>query len=278
MSRTIDTGTDQLLARVEDRVGVITFNRPERRNALTPAMYPGIDAALTAMRDDDDVRCVMITGAGTAFCAGGDVKAMDESNKTGKGPRAEMSDEDRTADLQRRQRMVSLAIHEYPKPVVTAIPGAAAGAGLSMALAADLRIASPDALIVTAFSSIGASGDFGGSWFLSHLIGASRAKQLYFMSPRLSAEQARDLGIINEILDGPGSFEDQALQWCMDLAGRAPLALQAIKANINLAAHAGLAEALDHEAVNMVSTMRTQDHKEAAAAFVEKRTPVFKGV
>lgn len=277
MTRTIDTGTEHLLARVEDRVGVITINRPERRNALSQAMYGGIDAALTDMRDDDEVRCVMVTGAEGAFCAGGDVKAMNESHTTGTGFRAEMTPDERLADLQMRQRQVSLAIHEYPKPVVAAIPGPAAGAGLSIALAADMRIASPDALLVTAFSNIGASGDFGGSWFMTRLVGESKAKELYFRSPRLTADEAADLGLVNEVLRGDTSFEQQALEWCMDIAARAPLALAAIKENMNRAWLVDLGTALDAEAVNMTSTMRTTDHKEAVAAFVDKRTAVFRG-
>ncbi len=277
MARTIATGTDHLLARVEDRVGVITMNRPERRNALSHEMYSGIDLALADMRDDDEVRCVMVTGAQGAFCAGGDVKAMNESHTTGTGFRAEMTPEDRLADLQRRQRQVSLAMHEYPKPVVAAIPGAAAGAGLSIALAADLRIASPEALLVTAFASIGASGDFGGSWFLTRLVGESKAKELYFRSPRMTAAEAAELGLVNEVLAGDAPFEQQAMEWCMDIATRAPLALRAIKENMNRAWLVDLGTALDAEAENMTSTMRTKDHKEAVAAFVEKRTAVFKG-
>lgn len=277
MTRTIDTGTEHLLARVEDRVGVITINRPERRNALSPAMYSGIDTALTDMRNDDEVRCVMVTGAEGAFCAGGDVKAMNESHQTGTGFRAEMTREERLADLQQRQREVSLAMHEFPKPVIAAIPGAAAGAGLSIALAADLRIAAPEALLVTAFANIGASGDFGGSWFLTRLVGESKAKELYFRSPRLSADEAAELGLVNEVLRGDASFEQQAMEWCMDIATRAPLALSAIKENMNRAWLVDLGTALDAEAENMTATMRTKDHKEAVAAFVEKRTAVFTG-
>lgn len=276
MVRTIETGTDELQARVERGVAVLTFNRPERRNALTPAMYPAIDAALTAARDDADVRVVMVTGAGGAFCAGGDVKAMNQSHVTGRGARVEMTPDERIADLQRRQRMVSLAMHEFPKPVVAAIDGAAAGAGMSMAMAADLRIASPRALIVTAFSSIGASGDFGGSWFLTRLLGEAKAKELYFLSPRLGADQAAEIGLINEVIESD-DFAAAALDWCTGLAARAPLALTAIKENINRASLVDLAVALDAEAVNMTHTMRTDDHKEAAAAFVEKRDPVFRG-
>lgn len=276
MTQTIETGTEFMLGRVEDRVAVLTFNRPERRNALSSEMYDGIARALDVVRADDDIRVIMITGAGGAFCAGGDVKAMNESHVSGKGARVEMSSDDRVADLQRRQRMVSLALHEFPKPVVAAIPGAAAGAGMSIAMAADLRVASPKALIVTAFANVGASGDFGGSWFLNRLLGESKAKELYFRSPRVSADEALELGLVNAVLDGD-DFEQAALMWCADLAGQAPLAMARMKENLNRASDVDLATALDAEAENMVLTMATADHREAAAAFVEKRAPIFTG-
>jgi len=276
MTQTIETGTEFMLGRVQDRVAVLTFNRPERRNALSSEMYDGIARALDVVRADDDIRVIMITGAGGAFCAGGDVKAMNESHVSGKGARVEMSSDDRVADLQRRQRMVSLALHEFPKPVVAAIDGAAAGAGMSIAMAADLRVASPKALIVTAFANVGASGDFGGSWFLNRLLGESKAKELYFRSPRVSADEALELGLVNVVLDAD-DFEQAALMWCAELAGQAPLAVARMKENLNRASDVDLATALDAEAENMVLTMATADHREAAAAFVEKRTPVFTG-
>lgn len=277
MSRTIDTGTNDLLCRIEDRVGVLTFNRPERRNALSPAMYDAFDVALPALAADPEVRVVMLTGEGSAFCAGGDVKSMNESHQPGAtSSRATTSQIDRLHDLRFRQRTVSLALHEYPKPVVAALPGAAAGAGMSIAMAADMRVGSPNALIVTAFSSIGASGDFGGSWFLTRLLGEAKAKELYFRSPRVDAVEAARLGLINEILDGD-DFQAAALTWCAEIAERAPIALSAIKANVNRASLVDLGEALDAEAINMVTTMATADHREAVAAFVEKRTAIFKG-
>ncbi len=276
MSSTLETGTDDLLGRIEDRVAVLTFNRPDRRNALSSAMYKGFATALPQIAADDDVRVVMVTGAGGAFCAGGDVKAMNQSHVSGEGARATMSADERLADLQARQREVSLALHDFPKPVVAALPGAAAGAGLSIALAADLRIAAPSALLVTAFANVGASGDFGGSWFLNRLVGESKAKELYFRSPRLTAAEAERLGLVNEVLDDD-DFEAAALRWCNDLAVQAPLAISRMKENLNRASEVDLATALDAEAGNMIFTMSTADHREAAAAFVEKRTPVFRG-
>jgi 2-(1,2-epoxy-1,2-dihydrophenyl)acetyl-CoA isomerase len=275
--RSIDTGTDDLLAHVDGHLGIITFNRPERRNALSDAMYEGFDRALPVMAADPEVRVLVVTGAGGAFCAGGDVKGMNESHRTGT-PRPGRGGgfEDQVARLRHLQRSVSLAIHEFPKPVVAVLPGAAAGAGMSIALAADLRIASERAVVVTAFANVGASGDFGGSWFLTQLVGSAKAKELYFTSPRLTAREAADLGIVNQVLADEG-FDDAALEWCRRLAERAPVATRLMKENLNRAITCDLATALDAEAPNMVRSMSTADHREAAAAFVEKRAPHFTG-
>ncbi|MCB0967395.1 MAG: enoyl-CoA hydratase/isomerase family protein [Ilumatobacter sp.] len=277
MARTIDTGTDDLLARVEGHVGVIAFNRPERRNALSDAVYDGFDAALPVLAADPEVRVVLVTGSGGAFCAGGDVKQMNEANQAG-GERAGRPSglEDAVDHLRRLQRQVSLALHQFPKPVVAALPGAAAGAGLSIALAADIRLAAERAVLVTAFANVGASGDFGGSWFLTQLVGPAKARELYWTSPRLTAAEARDLGLVNQVLADDG-FDEAALDWCHDLATRAPIAQRLMKENLNRAMTCDLATALDAEAANMVRTMRTADHAEAALAFVEKRLPNFEG-
>ncbi len=274
--RHLDTGTDDLLAHVEGHVGVITFNRPDRRNALSTAMYLAFEKILPELSMDPDVRVLMVTGAGSAFCAGGDVKGMNEAHKTGSRDGQPEALDDRIAWLRHRQRSVSLALHNFPKPVVAAVPGAAAGAGLSIALAADLRLAAERALFVTAFANVGASGDFGGSWFLTQLVGTAKAKELYWTSPRLSADEALALGIVNQVLADDG-FAEAALAWCHDMASRAPIAARLMKENLNRAITSDLPTALDAEAANMVRAMQTADHREAAAAFVEKRTPNFIG-
>ncbi|MEM9614049.1 MAG: enoyl-CoA hydratase-related protein [Actinomycetota bacterium] len=278
MARQLETGTDDLLARVEGGVGVITLHRPKRRNALSTAMYGGFDTVLPRFLADDEVRVVMVTGTGTAFCAGGDVKQMDENNQSAaeSGGGGGLSVEETVAELRLRQRSVSLTLHRFPKPVVAALPGPAAGAGLSIALSADLRIAAERAILVTAFTSIGASGDFGGSWFLTRLVGQAKAKELYFWSPRLPASEAERLGIVNKVLPDE-DFEQHALDYCAELAARAPIGLRYAKENINRALDVDLASALDAEALAMRLSMSTDDHAEAAAAFVEKRPPVFHG-
>ena len=272
----IDTGTEDLLARIEGHVAVLSFNRPARRNALSDAMYEGFGSALPAIARNPQVRVVLLTGEGGAFCAGGDVKGMHERNSGGDPGSTPSSLEGRVAWLRSRQALVSLALRRLPQPVVAALPGAAAGAGLSMALAADLRVAAERAVIVTAFSNVGASGDFGTSWFLPRLVGESRAKELMFLSPRLTAAEARDLGIVNRVLPDDG-FTEAALGFCHELAERAPIALGYMKENVNRALGSTLAEALDAEAAAMIRTMATADHREAAAAFVEKRPPRFSG-
>lgn len=276
MTRELDTGTTDLLAHVDGHVGIITFNRPERRNALSDAMYAGFGAVLPELAADPDVRVVMVTGNGGAFCAGGDVKGMHESHQPGAAPRRGGTTEEGTNHLRGLQNQVSLALHQFPKPVVAAIPGAAAGAGMSIALACDIRLAAERALVVPAFANVGASGDFGGSWFLTQLVGTAKAKELYFTSPRLTAADARDLGIVNQVLPDD-DFEGAALEWCRSLADRAPIAMRYMKENLNRAIICDVETALDAEAANMVLSMGTADHREAAAAFVEKRTPKFTG-
>ena len=276
MPNNFDTGTTDLLAHVDGHVAVITFNRPDRRNALSDAMYAGFAQVLPMLAADDNVRVVMITGNGGAFCAGGDVKGMHESHQPGATPRRGGTIQSSTDHLRTIQKQVSLAIHRFPKPVIAALPGAAAGAGMSIALACDIRLAAERAIIVPAFANVGASGDFGGSWFLTQLVGAAKAKELYFTSPRLSAAEARDLGIVNQVMADDG-FDDAALAWCRSLADRAPIAMRYMKENLNRAVTSDIETALDAEAANMVLSMGTSDHREAAAAFVEKRTPNFTG-
>lgn len=271
---TIDTGTQDLLGRIEGHVAVLSFNRPDRRNALSEGVYAGFERALPQVAANSDVRVLMVTGEGGAFCAGGDVKGMNERNKSAGSGGGSL--EERIEGLRHRQNLVSLAMRKLPQPVVAALPGAAAGAGLSIALAADVRIAAERAIVMTAFANVGASGDFGTSWFLPRLVGEARAKHLMFTTPRLTARQAEEMGIVNVVLPDE-NFAATALEWCHDLAGRAPIALRYMKENINRSMDVSLQAALDAEAVAMVRTMGTTDHREAAAAFVEKRSPRFSG-
>lgn len=273
MLRTIETGTDELLAHVDEGVAVITFNRPETRNALSGAMLTGLGRILPDLADDPEVRVLMVTGAGGAFCSGGDIRAYSEGRAREDRP---VGFDGQVSRLQRLHRQVPLALHRMPKPVVAALSGAAAGAGLSIALAADVRLAAERAILVPAFAALGVSGDLGGSWFLTNLVGMSRAKELYWGSPRLSSSEALKLGLVNRVL-ADDDFEQAALSYCRDLASRAPIALRLMKENIDRATTCDLDVALDAEATNMVRTLSSADLREGAAAFLEKRPPAFRG-
>jgi 2-(1,2-epoxy-1,2-dihydrophenyl)acetyl-CoA isomerase len=266
----LDTGTDELLARVEDGVAVLTLNRPERRNALTEPMLTALAATLRTVEADDDVGCVVLTGAGGAFCAGGDVKAMAEGDGTARPFDARVQRQ-RTS-----HRETSGRLHRMPKPTIAALPGAAAGAGLALALACDLRYAAQGAVLTTAFARVGFAGDYGGTWFLTRLLGPAKARELYFFSERLDAAQALELGLVNGVV-APDALEDEVLDRARRLAAGPRIALAYMKENLNRALTAPLEELLDLEATHHLHTGTTEDHREAARAFVEKRQPGFRG-
>ncbi len=270
----LETGTEHLLVRQEGRVAVVSFNRPEARNALSSEMYEGFNRVLPAIASDPGIGCMLLTGEGGAFCAGGDVKSM--ASRKAPGASGGQTVEDRIDDLRFRQEQVSLAIHELPKPVIASLPGAAAGAGLSIALAADMRIMADSAFMTTAFAKVGFSGDFGGSWYLTQLLGTARAKELYFTARRVAAEEALELGLTNRVAPA-AELTEQALAFANEIASGPPIAHRLMKENLNRALQHELKECLAAEAVAMTRAGQTEDHKEAAKAFVEKRTPTFKG-
>lgn len=273
-SRRVDTGTDFVLAEVEDGVLTVTLNRPERRNALSPVMFDGLERALDDAETAADVACVVLTGAGGAFCAGGDVKAMAESHGSG-GPGGGVD-----AAIHRQRlwhRATSARLYEMPKPVVASLPGAAAGAGLALALACDLRIAAERAILLTAFANVGFSGDFGGSFFMTQLVGAAKARELYYLSERIPAREAERLGLVNRVVPDE-KLAAETRELAARLARGPGVAYRYMKENIARAASGGaLYECLDAEATHHVHTGLTEDHRNAVRAFVEKRTPVFRG-
>jgi len=268
--------TDQLLETFEGGVATLTMNRPEARNALTGEMQAALTAAIHRVAADPHVRAVVLTGAGAAFCAGGDVKgfAADTSRGASSGGGG-FNMEGRTHGLRSAMDVVRI-LHEMPKPTLAVIPGPAAGAGLSLALACDLRIAANDAKLTTAFSKVGLAGDYGGSYFLTHLVGAAKARELYFTADVITGAEALALGIVNKAVPA-----DQLAQVAGDyaryLAGLPTVAIGYMKRNLNTAQHATLSEVLDVEAIHMVRTMMTEDHKAASQAFVQKAKPVFAG-
>ncbi len=262
--------TDQLIETFEDGIATLTMNRPEARNALTGELLAALSAAAPRLAMDPKVRLVVITGAGGAFCAGGDVKGFVA------GPAGDAPTFDQRVNGLRNGMDLSRWLHEMPKPTLAVIPGAAAGAGLSIALACDFRIASEDAKMTTAFSKIGASGDYGGSYFLSKLVGPAKARELYFTADVITGAEAARLGVVNRAVPA-SELAAEAAALARRLADLPTVAIGYMKKNLAVAEHGTLSETMDSEAIHMVRTMQTEDHKAASLAFVEKRPPVFRG-
>jgi len=270
---TIDTGTQELLASKENGVGILTMNRPEARNAMSGEMNAAMQEMLAQFETDTEVRCVVLTGAGKGFCAGGDVKGMAASGDGTVGTNTI----DSAIHRQRvHQRATSGKLFKMPKPTIASLPGAAAGAGLSYALACDLRIMASNAILTTAFARVGFSGDYGGSYFMTQLIGSAKARELYYLSERVSAEEALSLGLTNWICE-PEELEEKTMEIALRLANGPSVAYRYMKENLNRAMSGEVDDCLDLEATHHIHCGQTEDHRNATKAFVEKKEPVFKG-
>ena len=191
----IDTGTTELLCSVRDGVALITLNRPEARNAMSDKLTPALRTQIRERGEDAGVGAILITGAGTAFCSGGDVKGMG-----GRGPRGQMTFEERLSDLRWRQAALTGALVAVRKPTIAALPGAAAGAGLAIALACDIRIAAQSAFVSTGYAKVGLSGDYGIAWLLTRAVGSARARELMFTAERVDAERCERIGLVNRVV------------------------------------------------------------------------------
>ncbi|MCR9279904.1 MAG: enoyl-CoA hydratase [Pseudomonadaceae bacterium] len=271
---TVDTQTNDLLADLSDGVLTLTLNRPEARNAMTGEMNEALAQALAAAEFDPDVRCIVLTGAGKGFCAGGDVKGMA---KSGDGTVGNNTIDGKIHQQRVTQRATAGKLYSMPKPTLAALPGAAAGAGLGLALACDLRIMVSSAVITTAFARVGFSGDYGGSFFLTQLVGTAKAREMYFLSDRVSASEAERLGIVNWVCE-PEELASKTAEIASRLANGPTVAYRYMKENLNRALSSGdLNDCMDLEATHHVHCGQTEDHRNATKAFVEKREPVFVG-
>ncbi len=272
-ARDIDTGTGDLLATLEEGVLTLTLNRPEARNAMSRAMVDALADRLAWAETEPSVKCVVLTGAGKGFCAGGDVKGM--------AARGDGTVGDNTIDgaihLQRiKQRATAGKLFKMPKPTIASVPGAAAGAGLSLALACDLRIMSSAAIMTTAFARVGFSGDYGGTYFMTQLVGSAKARELYYLSDRVSADEALRLGLANWVC-GPDELAARTREIARRLAHGPTVAYRYMKENLNRAMAGEVDDCLDLEATHHIHCGQTEDHREATKAFVAKREPVFNG-
>ncbi|MGJ5034768.1 MULTISPECIES: enoyl-CoA hydratase-related protein [unclassified Bradyrhizobium] len=271
-SISIDTGTNELLCSVRDRVAIITLNRPEARNSLSDHLTPALRRMIRQTGSDPDVGALLITGAGTAFCSGGDVKGMGTKSST-----RPMAYGDKVVGLMEGQRTLTGALVSLRKPTIAALPGPAAGAGLAIALACDIRIASESALMTTGYAKIALTGDYGISWLLTRLAGTARARELMYLSERIDARRCEAFGLVNRVVPD-ADLLSEAFVIARTLANGPAHAYAAIKDNLDLALSTDFVTSLDHEAKNMVMAAETAQHAEAVKAFIEKRAPDFRGI
>src|ERR1700732_5113802 len=191
---TIDTGTHELLCVIRDRVAIIALNRPQARNSLSDHLTPALRTMIRTCGENPEVGALLITGAGQAFCAGGNVKGMGAHRGKKK---LEMSFDEKVADLQERQRLLTGTLVSVRKPTIAALPGPAAGAGLAIAMACDIRIAAQSAFISTGYLRVGLSGDYGIAWLLTRLVGTARARELMFTAEKVDAARCERIGPVH---------------------------------------------------------------------------------
>jgi 2-(1,2-epoxy-1,2-dihydrophenyl)acetyl-CoA isomerase len=270
---TVNTGTSDLLATLDSGVLTLTLNRPEARNAMSRDMNEALQRQLAAAEVDPAVRCIVLTGAGKGFCAGGDVKGMAAA---GDGTVGALTIDQAIHRQRLNQRGTAGKLFKMPKPTIAALPGAAAGAGLALALACDLRVMSSTAILTTAFARVGFSGDYGGTYFLTQLVGTAKARELYFLSERIAADEALRLGLANWVC-APEDLAARTGEIALRLANGPTAAYRYMKENLNRALAGDVDDCMDLEATHHIHCGQTEDHREAARAFVDKREPVFQG-
>lgn len=261
-----------LLVEVKNRVGILTLNRPEKLNALTPAMGTAAVAALHEMAGNPDVGVVVLTGAGRGFCAGGDVSAMQRGDEVA-APGATL---EQRIDRIRKGHEWPWLLYTLPKVTIAVVNGPVAGAGLGLAMSCDLRIASGQARFGTAYARVGYGGDYGATWQLTRLVGQAKAKELFFLPDMITADEAHRIGLVNRVAPHDKLWEE-AMAVAERIAAGPLVSYRYMKANINLAATVDFRTLLDREAETQSRCGQTEDHQEGVRAFLEKRPPRFQG-
>jgi 2-(1,2-epoxy-1,2-dihydrophenyl)acetyl-CoA isomerase len=271
---------DLILLRIEDGVGILTLNRPDKLNAVSWELAEELARTFVALRENDEVRVIVLTGAGRAFCAGGDVDFL-----TGDSDRPMPGTSDASRPIPRSQRKtpggpfvdVVRQIVAVDKPVIAAIHGPAVGAGLGYAMACDRRFGDTTTKMSAIFTNVGVSPDCGVSYFLPRLVGFSNALMLVETAKILKAEECKEIGLLDELVPEGTDFE-AAMEYAKKLASRASVAVDMARRLVHMSQVCTLDEILDYEAIAGVSVAGTLDAKEGTTAFMEKRKPVYKGV
>jgi 2-(1,2-epoxy-1,2-dihydrophenyl)acetyl-CoA isomerase len=266
--------SNTVLLETKDGIATVTLNRPDKMNSLTTELLEALGPTLRAAADDPDVRVVVLTGAGErAFSAGADLAPSDGPGPADRNRRQTLEE---SFDSLKRLQEASWLLHTMPKPTLAAVNGAAAGASLSMALACDIRVASESAIFATAFARIGFSGDFGGSYFLTKLVGSAKAREMYLLNERIDAAEALRVGLLYRVFPAQ-AFRGEVDALARRLADGPPLSYRYMKRHLNLAEHGHLRDVLDLEAEAMTYTGRSEDFRAGVEAFLRKEKARFTG-
>jgi len=265
--------SDELLVEIRNRVAILTMNRPDVLNALTAEMSNAATEALEEATRNPDVGCVLLTGAGRGFSAGGDVGNMQKGS-------GEFDDKNKSLEQKidglRAGHSFPWLLHHMPKVTIAAVNGACAGAGMGIAMSCDLRVASDKAKFTTAYANVGFGGDYGTTWQLAQLVGLAKAKELFFLPDVFTAEEAARIGLVNRVVP-----QDKVMEEAMSMAERiahGPLvSYRYMKANLNMSVTCDFRTMLDREAETHLRCGETADHKEGVNAFMEKRKPAYVG-
>lgn len=256
----------ELIFEKSEGVGIITLNRPDRMNALNREIILELTEALGQAADDAEIRVLLLTGAGKGFCAGGDLKGH---------PSFETTDPLVREGYVKESHKVTLLLNQIPKPVIAAVNGVAAGAGMNIALACDIRLASETAIFTESFVKAGIMTDMGGSWFLPRIIGLGRAIEMILSAEKVDAAEAYRIGLVNKVFPA-ADFRLSALSYAKELAKGPRQAYKMIKWAVYCGMQLDLEDALKHEELGQALLLGTEDSGNAITAFIEKRTPVFK--
>src|SRR5436190_1853879 len=268
-----DAPSPEVLYEVADHVATITLNAPQRMNTISGAMLGDLSARLLEADTDRVVRCIVLTGAGRAFCAGLDLTAQSSS---GKGELGGLGNLDTNPGEFALRDAPPIVLHNLDTPTVCALNGGAAGYGLDLALGCDIRVAASTAKLAPGFAKRGILPESGGTWLLPRMVGYAKAAEIAFTGRTLSAKECLDLGLVNHVVPD-ADLSDRARDLAGEIAANAPLAVRAIKRMMRAAETETFEQNVHHVFLQLLPLMRTEDFREGVAAFMEKRDPNFTG-
>ncbi len=256
---------ETIITQKPGQIGIIKLNRPQSLNGINEMMAMEFEKAIHDFTKDTDIRVIILTGAGKAFCAGGDIKVLQQ-----------LKTAEETVAFVRKAGTITANIYHCPKPIIAMVNGAAAGAGFNIAMACDLIFAAENSKFIQSFTNVGLAPDCGGHYFLPKTIGIHLAKQFMFEATPISARQGQKYGFVNKIFS-PETLEQETMTYAEELCKKAPLALQHCKHLLNNSDTYTLEDILHAEAKNQGELAITEDCQEGLQAFLEKRLPHFQG-